>query len=61
MAAVFTFHTGKAVIQVAAIEIAIDHLLDIGPPEAVLPGEMLVIDPDKDSHRFAAVRRCTPT
>jgi hypothetical protein len=34
MAAVFTFHTGKAVLQVAAIEITIDHLLDIGPPEA---------------------------
>ena len=40
-------HTGKAVVQIAAIEIAIDHLLDIGPPESVLPGEMLVIDPDK--------------
>jgi len=48
VAAVFTFHTGKAVVQITAIEIAIDHLLDIGPPEAVLPGKMLVIDPDKD-------------
>jgi hypothetical protein len=47
MAAIFAFHTGKAVVQIAAIEIAIDHLLDIGPPESVLPGEMLVIDPDK--------------
>ena len=37
MAAVFVFHTGKAVVQITAIEIAIDHLLDIGPPEAVLP------------------------
>jgi hypothetical protein len=37
MVAVFTFHTGKAVVQIAAIEITIDHLLDIGPPEAVLP------------------------
>jgi len=37
VAAVFTFHTGKAVVQITAIEIAIDHLLDIGPPEAVLP------------------------
>jgi hypothetical protein len=41
------FLLGKAVVQIAAIEIAIDHLLDIGPPESVLPGEMLVIDPDK--------------
>ncbi|MDO9228236.1 MAG: hypothetical protein Q7U03_01600, partial [Syntrophales bacterium] len=47
MAAIFAFHAGKAVVQIAAIEIAIDYLLDIGPPEAVLPGEMLVIDPDK--------------
>ena len=28
-------------------EIATDHLLDIEPIESVLPGEMLVIDPDK--------------
>ena len=34
-------------MQIAAIKIAIDYLLDIGPPEAVLPEEMLVIDPDK--------------
>jgi hypothetical protein len=27
---------GKAVVQIAAVEIAIDHLLDIGPPETVL-------------------------
>ena len=44
MAAVFAFHTGKAVVQIAVIEIAIDYLLDIGPPEAVLPGEMIVVD-----------------
>jgi len=37
MAAVFTFHTCKAVVQITAIEIAIDHLLDVGPPESVLP------------------------
>jgi len=37
MAAVFAFHTGKPVVQITAIEITIDHLLDIGPPEAVLP------------------------
>ena len=53
MAAVFAFHTGKAVMQIAAIEIAIDHLLDIRPPEAVLPGEILIIDlkllPEGDS------------
>ena len=37
MAAIFAFHAGKPVVQIAAIEIAVDHLLDIGPPEAVLP------------------------
>ena len=37
MAAVFAFHAGKAVVQIATVEITIDHLLDIGPPEAVLP------------------------
>jgi hypothetical protein len=37
MAAVFAFHTGKPVSQITAIKIAIDHLLDIRPPEAVLP------------------------
>ena len=36
MAAVFTFHAGKTFVQITAIEIAIDHLLDIGPPESVL-------------------------
>ena len=32
MAAFFAYHAGKAVVQIVAIEIAIDHLLDIGPP-----------------------------
>jgi len=47
MTAVFAFHACKAVVQIAAIEIAIDHLLDIGSPESVLPGKMLIIDPDE--------------
>jgi hypothetical protein len=36
MATVFTLNTGEAVLQVAAIEMKLYHLLDIGPPEAVL-------------------------
>ena len=32
MAAVFALHTGKAVVQVAAIEITVNYLLDIGSP-----------------------------
>ena len=35
--AVFAFHTGKPVVEIAAVEIAIDHLLEIGTPEPVLP------------------------
>jgi len=34
-------------VQIAAIEIAKDHFLDIGSPESVLPGKMLIIDPDE--------------
>jgi hypothetical protein len=34
-------------MQIAAVEITIDHLLDIGLPAPVLPGETIVIDPDK--------------
>jgi hypothetical protein len=36
MAAIFAFHSGKAVMQIATVEITIDHLLDIGPSESVL-------------------------
>ena len=47
MTAVITFDTGKTIVRIAAVEKTIDHLVDIGPPESVLPGEILVIDPDK--------------
>jgi len=47
MAAILAFDAGEAVVRIAAVEITIDHLLDIGPPEAVLPGEVFVVDPDK--------------
>jgi hypothetical protein len=47
VAAVFAFHAGEAVVQITAIEVAVDHLLDIRPPESVLPGEIFVIDLDK--------------
>jgi hypothetical protein len=42
-----TLIAGDAVVHNAAIQIPIDHLLDIGPPESVLPGEMLFIDHDE--------------
>ncbi|MFH1942810.1 MAG: hypothetical protein ABIL68_11985 [bacterium] len=37
VAAIYTIHTGKAVVPIAAIEIAVDYLLDIGPSEALSP------------------------
>jgi hypothetical protein len=44
-------------VQVAAIEIPVNDLLQIRPPETVLPGEMLIICPDEDLKkvRYAAV------
>ena len=47
MATIFAFHAGKAFVQITAIEIAIDHLLDIGPIETELSEKRLIIDPDK--------------
>ena len=37
MATVMTFDTGETIVRIAAIEVAVDDLLDIGPPESVLP------------------------
>jgi hypothetical protein len=45
-AAIFAFHTGKAVAQITAVSISINDLLQIGPQETVLPGVMIVIDPN---------------
>jgi|BarGraNGADG00211_3_1021988.scaffolds.fasta_scaffold03439_3 hypothetical protein len=36
MAVAFAFHSVKAVVQIAAIEITVDQLLDIRPPKSVL-------------------------
>jgi hypothetical protein len=47
MTAIFTFHTGKAVVRVAAVEVPVNDILKIGRPESVLPGEVFVIDPNK--------------
>jgi hypothetical protein len=37
MAAVSAFHKGKAVAQIAAIQIPINNLLNIRQPESILP------------------------
>jgi len=36
MAAIFAFHTGKPVVDVAAIQISVNHLLAVRSPESVL-------------------------
>jgi hypothetical protein len=38
MAAILAFHSGKAVVQIVAIQIPVNNLLQIGPPESVLTG-----------------------
>jgi len=37
VAAVLALHTGKTVLQITAIKVTVDHVSDIGPPEAVIP------------------------
>ena len=44
MAAVFAFHPGKAVLQIAAVKITVNHLFDIRPPESVLSGKPVIIN-----------------
>ena len=44
MATVFSLHAGKSVVRVAAIQIPVNDVFQVGSPEAVLPGVMVVID-----------------
>lgn len=44
MAAIPAAHPGKAVLQNAAIQVAVDDLLDVGTQETVLPWKPVVID-----------------
>ena len=37
MTAVFTLHAGEAVVQIAAVEVPVNDLLQMRSPEAVLP------------------------
>jgi len=46
MAAIFAFDSGKAVVQIATIEITADYLLHIGPPEAVSLSPSPLASPD---------------
>jgi hypothetical protein len=44
MAAIGASDTGKAVVEVAAVQIPIDHLPKVGPKEAVLFFKALLVD-----------------
>ncbi len=47
MAAIFAFDAGKSVVQVPAIKISVDDLLDIGTEKSILPFKPLFIDLEK--------------
>jgi hypothetical protein len=47
MAAVFTFHTDKAIVQITAIEITIDDLLEVGTEEYLDPLELFLVHLDE--------------
>jgi hypothetical protein len=43
----FAFNAGKASVQIAVIEITVDHLPVIGSSEALLSCEMIIINLNK--------------
>ena len=47
MVAIIASDSGKAVFKIAAIEITVNHLLDIRPPETILLGKMFIIGLNK--------------
>jgi len=44
MAAIFAFHTGKAIVQIAAVKITENDLLEIGTEESVGPLKSFLVD-----------------
>ena len=47
MAAIFAFHTGKAVVQVATVQVAVNDLLEVGAPEPIRLFEPLLVNLNK--------------
>jgi len=47
MLTIRAFHPGKAVVQVATFQVAVNDLLKVGTPEAVWPFEPLLVDLNK--------------
>ena len=47
MVAIPALHPGKAVVQVATFQVAVNDLLEVGPPEPVRPFEPPLVDLNK--------------
>lgn len=47
MAAVFALNADKAVVQIPAIQIPVDDLLDIGAKKSILPFKPCLVDLEK--------------
>ena len=47
MVAIPALHPGKAVMQVATVQVAVNDLLEVGSPEPVRPFELLLADLNK--------------
>jgi len=43
MVTIPALHPGKAVVQVAALQVAVNDLLEVGPPKSVPPFEPLLV------------------
>jgi hypothetical protein len=52
MVAIPALYPGKAVVQVATVQVAVNDLLEVGPPEPVRPFEPLLVDLNKGFDRF---------
>jgi hypothetical protein len=44
MAAIFAAYSGKTVLQITAVQVTVDHLFDIRPPESVISGKPVIIN-----------------
>jgi len=59
MVAIPALHPGKAVVQVATFQVAVNHLLEVGPPEPVRPFEPLLVDLNKDAYaKYQSFPQC---
>jgi hypothetical protein len=47
MVAILALYPGKAVVQVATVQVAVNDLLEVRPPKSVRPFEPLLVDLNK--------------